>query len=249
MPVVMMNRTFEAAGQAGMANQVLSRAQVLCFLDALENEVLAYQVPVVDLIAVQTDDPYRVLVATVLSSRTKDEVTAGAAARLFERAPNPETLASLAVHDIAQLIYPVGFYQTKSRQLPALAAMLIARYDGAVPDTIEALLELPGVGRKTANLVLSTAFGKPAICVDTHVHRIMNIWGFVATGSPQETEMVLRRRLPKRYWSKVNRFLVAFGQKTCRPIGPRCDICLLATKCPRIGVQPRKIKREPMHGT
>lgn len=219
---------------------MLTTDQVQRFLDRLEHEVAAYRVPVVDLIAVQTADPYRVLVATILSSRTKDEVTAAASARLFARAPDVRSLAALEETEIRELIYPVGFYQTKARHLAATAVLLLERFDGCVPQTIEALVSLPGVGRKTANLVLAVAFGIPAICVDTHVHRIMNIWGYTKTRTPYETEMALRKKLPKDYWIKVNRLLVAFGQKICKPVAPCCDICLLEQDCARIGVKPRK---------
>ncbi len=219
---------------------MLATTKVQRFLDLLEREVAAYRVPVVDLIAVQTADPYRVLVATILSSRTKDDVTAAASTRLFARAPDVHGLMALTEKDIRELIYPVGFYQTKARHLVATAALLIQRYAGCVPQTIEELVCLPGVGRKTANLVLAVAFGIPAICVDTHVHRIMNIWGYTKTRTPYETEMVLRRKLPEVYWIKVNRLLVAFGQKICKPVAPCCDICLLEQGCAQIGVKPRK---------
>jgi len=219
---------------------VLATTKVQRFLDLLEREVAAYRVPVVDLIAVQTADPYRVLVATILSSRTKDDVTAAASTRLFARAPDVHELMALTEKDIRELIYPVGFYQTKARHLVATAALLIQRYAGCVPQTIEELVCLPGVGRKTANLVLAVAFGIPAICVDTHVHRIMNIWGYTKTRTPYETEMALRKKLPEACWIKVNRLLVAFGQKICKPVAPCCDICLLEQDCAQIGVKPRK---------
>lgn len=218
------------------------------FLDALEDEVAKYRVPVVDLIGVQSRDSYRVLIATILSSRTKDEVTAAASGRLFERAPNPYLLAELDESEIRDLIYPVGFYRTKAVHLVQTARVLCDRYGGIVPDTIEALVMLPGVGRKTANLVVAVAFDKPAICVDTHVHRIMNIWGYVKTATPLETEMALRRKLPKQYWKKVNRILVAFGQGKCKPVAPHCDDCILEADCARIGVVPRKRRQTGRQG-
>jgi endonuclease III len=219
---------------------VLSTIEVQRFLDTLESEVLAYRVPVVDLIAVQTADPYRVLVATILSSRTKDEVTAAASARLFAQAPDVSCLAAMTAADIQALIYPVGFYQTKARHLVETAGRLIEHFGGSVPQSLEDLVSLPGVGRKTANLVLAAAFAIPAICVDTHVHRIMNIWGYTKTRTPYETEMALRKKLPEAQWIKVNRLLVAFGQKICKPVAPCCDICLLEQDCAQIGVKPRK---------
>jgi exodeoxyribonuclease-3 len=210
------------------------------FLAVLTEEVASYQVPVVDLIAVQTRDPFKVLVATILSARTKDETTAKASARLFKAAPDITALARLGVDEIGRLIYPVGFYKNKAAYLAALPAALAA-FGNQVPAELDDLLTLPGVGRKTANLVLAVAFGRPAICVDTHVHRIMNIWGYVQTATPEQTEMALRRKLPQEYWLTVNSILVAFGQGTCKPVGPRCDVCVLAAECPRLGVTPRRL--------
>ncbi|MEE4243653.1 MAG: exodeoxyribonuclease III [Desulfopila sp.] len=209
------------------------------FLQIVSEAVAGKKVPVVDLIAVQTNDPFKVLTATILSARTKDETTASAAEKLFAKAPTPEALASLAADEIEKLIYPVGFYRNKAKFLASLPAAL-RQFDYQVPDTMEELLRLPGVGRKTANLVLSVAFQKPAICVDTHVHRIMNIWRYVDTSTPEQTEMVLRRDLPPRHWIPVNALLVAFGQSICTPISPKCDICPLDKKCPKHGVKPRK---------
>ena len=204
----------------------------------LEQEVRTLQVPVVDLIAAQTRDPFKVLVATILSARTRDEVTAAAARRLFARAATPAALAALDEKTLEKIIYPVGFFRNKARYLAALPGVLEQEFQGQVPDSVEALTRLPGVGRKTANLVVAVAFGKPAICVDTHVHRIMNIWGYVHTRTPLQTEMALREKLPRRYWLRINSLLVAFGQGVCRPQRPRCDRCVLAAICPRIGVVP-----------
>ena len=216
---------------------MLATTKVQRFLDLLEREVVAYRVPVVDLIAVQTADPYRVLVATILSSRTKDDVTAAASTRLFARAPDVHELMALTEKDIRELIYPVGFYQTKARHLVATAALLIQRYAGCVPQTIEELVCLPGVGRKTANLVLAVAFGIPAICVDTHVHRISNRTGWVRTVTPEQTEYALMEVLPKRYWIEINELLVSFGQKICTPISPFCSRCGLRNDfCRQVGV-------------
>ncbi len=208
----------------------------------LQQEVSTYQVPIVDLIAAQTKDPFKVLVATILSARTKDEVTAQAAARLFARATTPTELAQLSLQELEQLIYPVGFFRNKAGYLKQLPGALEQRFKGQVPDTIEELLQLPGVGRKTANLVVAVAFDKPAICVDTHVHRIMNIWGYVRTNTPLETEMALRATLPQRYWILINGLLVAFGQGLCKPLRPHCDRCVVADLCPQIGVIPRQVR-------
>ena len=211
------------------------------FIETLKEEVREYSVPVVDLIAVQTKDPFKILVATILSARTKDETTAGAAQRLFEVAPDKQSLAQLSRDEIQKRIYPVGFYKSKAVYLEKLPSSL-ENFGGKVPETIDELVTLPGVGRKTANLVMSVAFDKDAICVDTHVHRMMNIWGYVKTKNPLETEMALRKKLPRRHWKEVNSVLVAFGQGTCRPISPHCDQCVLQAQCPKKGVKPRKVK-------
>lgn len=206
----------------------------------LEKEVAKFDVPVVDLIAVQTRDPFKVLVTTILSARTKDETTAKAAARLFKKAPDIDTLSRLDEKTIAKLIYPVGFYKNKARYLKELPSAL-AQFGHEIPDTVAQLIKLPGVGRKTANLVVVIAFNKPAVCVDTHVHRIMNIWGYVETKTPFETEMALRQTLPKQYWLRINSILVAFGQAVCKPVRPHCDRCVIVQYCPQIGVTPRKL--------
>ena len=211
------------------------------FIEKVEDEVKTYTVPVVDLISVQTKDPFKVLVATILSSRTKDETTAKASERLFAKAPDSAALEALSEDEIRELIYPVGFYKSKAGYLKKLHNAL-KTFDGQVPDEIDDLVKLPGVGRKTANLVRSMAFHKDAICVDTHVHRIMNIWGYVKTKTPLETEMVLRKKLPRPLWQKVNGILVAFGQGLCRPISPHCHRCVLLGMCPQKGVTPRKVK-------
>ncbi len=207
----------------------------------LQEEVADYQVPVVDLIAAQTKDPFKVLVATILSARTKDEVTAAASRRLFKRADNADELDQLSVAELEKLVYPVGFFRNKAKYLAALPGVLAEEFNGQVPDVVEELVKLPGVGRKTANLVVAVAFNKPAICVDTHVHRIMNIWGYVETATPLQTEMALREKLPEQYWITINSILVAFGQGTCKPRSPHCDRCVLVELCPQIGVKPRKI--------
>ncbi len=211
------------------------------FLNILAEEVRNYQVPVVDLIAVQTKDPYKVLIATILSARTKDEVTAKAANRLFKKAPDLSSLALLSAAALAKLIYPVGFYKTKAKHLEKLPDVMAELFNSTIPDEIESLIKLPGVGRKTANLVVAVAFKKPAICVDTHVHRIMNIWGYVESKTPLATEMSLRKKLPEKHWLTVNSILVAFGQGTCKPVRPHCDRCVLAGACPKLGVTPRRL--------
>lgn len=180
--------------------------------------------------------PFRLLVACVISLRTKDEVTAEASGRLFAVAPDPEGLAQLDIEHIAKAIYPAGFYNTKARQLREIASILRDRYDGQVPADEGALLGLPGVGRKTANLVLGLGFGVPAICVDTHVHRISNRLGLVATTTPEQTERALNEVLPRDLWIPINDLLVTFGQNRCHPTSPRCTECPLDDLCPRLGV-------------
>ncbi len=214
-------------------------------LDILRTEVAEYEVPVVDLIAAQTKDPFKVLVATILSARTKDEVTAAASRRLFSRVDTSDDLTGLTVAELEKIVFPVGFYRNKAKYLAALPGVLEQEFGGRVPDTVEELVKLPGVGRKTANLVVAVAFNKPAICVDTHVHRIMNIWGYVETSTPLQTEMALRDTLPMRYWIPVNSILVAFGQGTCKPRLPHCDRCVIEHLCPQKGVKPRRVAGVP----
>jgi endonuclease-3 len=184
----------------------------------------------------KTRSPFRLLVACVISLRTKDEVTAEASQRLFAIAPDSDRLARLDAEGIAKAIYPAGFYNTKSRQLNEIGRILRDEYGGEVPPDESALLALPGVGRKTANLVLGLGFGIPAICVDTHVHRISNRLGLVETKTPEQTERALNEVLPRDLWVPINDLLVTFGQNRCHPTSPRCTECPLEDLCPRIGV-------------
>jgi endonuclease-3 len=185
-------------------------------------------------------DPFKILIGCLLSLRTKDETTGPAAARLFTLAETAEAMRQLAKEQIAQAIYPVGFYRTKAAAILDICRTLIERHGGRVPDTMEALLALKGVGRKTANLVLTMGFQKPAICVDTHVHRISNRWRYVQTKNPEHTELALRRKLPKAYWMVYNDLLVSFGQNICKPISPLCGQCPLDTGCPKVGVKQHR---------
>ncbi|ADU97155.1 DNA-(apurinic or apyrimidinic site) lyase [Thermovibrio ammonificans HB-1] len=196
-----------------------------------------WAVPVVTLMGQMGTDPFKILVATVLSLRTKDEVTAEAARRLFQVADTPEKLLKLSEEEIASLIYPVGFYNRKAKNLKEIARILVEHYGGQVPSDLEELLKLPGVGRKTANLVVTQGFKKPGICVDTHVHRIMNRLGFVKTKTPEETEFALREKLPKEFWIEINDLLVALGQHICRPISPKCSQCPIEHLCKKVGVK------------
>ena len=177
------------------------------------------------------------LVACILSLRTQDTTTGPAAARLFAVAGTPSAMLALSARAIERLIYPVGFYRTKARVIRGLGRDLLERFGGRVPDDLDALLTLKGVGRKTANLVITLGYGKPGICVDTHVHRISNRLGYVRTGHPEATEMALRVRLPRRYWIGYNDLLVAFGQNICTPISPRCSTCPVSALCRRVGVR------------
>ena len=192
--------------------------------------------PSVTAIADEGRDPFGVLVSTVISLRTKDEVTDAASRRLLARAPDPPALARLKPQTIEKLIYPAGFYRTKARHLAAISRILIDRHDGRVPSDMDRLLELPGVGRKTANLVRNLGFGLDGICVDTHVHRISNRLGWVSTSSPAETEKALEKVLPRKYWIRINTILVRFGQTTCGPLSPFCSRCPFSGTCPRLGV-------------
>lgn len=206
------------------------------FVAQLTEAYAGWQAPIITFIANRGATPFEILVSTLLSLRTKDEVTSAAAARLFEKARTPEALLALGEKEVARLIYPVGFYPTKARRLMEISRMILDDHHGRVPDTMEALLSLPGVGRKTANLVLVEGFRQDAICVDTHVHRISNRIGYVRTKTPEQTEMALRDQLPRKHWIKYNELLVAFGQVVCRPVSPHCSKCPVAAMCPRIGV-------------
>jgi endonuclease-3 len=188
-------------------------------------------------VAERSHDPFRVLIACLLSLRTKDETTGPASARLFALADTPARMLRLHPKQIERAIFPVGFYRTKARVLLGVSRDLIERFDGQVPASIDALLTLKGVGRKTANLVVTQGFGKPGICVDTHVHRISNRLGYVRTENPEETEMALRAKLPRRYWIGYNDLLVSFGQHICLPVSPRCSQCPVRARCPRVGVK------------
>jgi endonuclease-3 len=192
--------------------------------------------PIVTLIAVGTGDAYKVLASCILSLRTQDGTTARASERLFALAPTVQALATADVTQIERAIYPVGFYRTKAPQLVAMARRIVEEFAGRVPDDIDTLLSFKGVGRKTANLVVTSGYGKYGICVDTHVHRISNRWGYVSTKTPEDTEKALRAKLPRRYWLEINDLLVSYGQTVCRPISPLCSRCTIARWCARKGV-------------
>ena len=214
----------------------MKETDINAIIRALKREVGRWNLTAVGQVAEDFQDPFRILVSCLLSLRTKDEVTAVASARLFRRADTPAKMLQLREGTIARLIYPVGFYRTKAKVIRGVCRTLIDQYGGQVPDSLDELLKLKGVGRKTANLVVSTGYGKPGICVDTHVHRISNRWGYVKTRTPEETEQALRRTLPRRHWIVFNDLLVSFGQNICKPISPLCSRCLVERHCARVGV-------------
>jgi len=184
----------------------------------------------------QKADPFRILVGCLISARTRDEVTDAACSRLFHRIKTPRSLLKLTARQLEKEIYPVSFYRNKAKALKSLSSDLIERFEGRVPETLEELLTLQGVGRKTANLTLILAFDGMGICVDTHVHRIANRWGYVETVTPDQTEDALRKKLPQKYWQRINELLVGFGQTICKPLSPMCSQCPVDKHCPRIGV-------------
>jgi endonuclease-3 len=211
---------------------------------AIGDAIDGLEMPAVEKISEeQAEEPFQILIATLLSARTQDATTHAASTRLFKRARTPRTMAKLPVKRIEQLIYPVGFYRTKARNVKACCEMLVSRFGGRVPQTMEELVTLPGVGRKTANLVMIVGFkSHQNICVDTHVHRITNRLGWVRTTLPEETEQELYRNTNRRWWPYINLYLVTWGQNVCRPVYPRCGDCAIAKECPRIGVTKRSLQ-------
>lgn len=205
-------------------------------LAAMRRALGGAALPSVSEIARRDRDPFRILISTILSLRTKDEVTEAASARLFAMADTAPALARLDLRAIERAIYPAGFYHTKARTVRDVARRLESGYGSRVPDTIDELLTFKGVGRKTAALVVSLGYNRPAICVDTHVHRISNRLGWVKTRTPDETEQALMEAVPRRHWIGINQTMVSFGQRVCVPVSPRCSICPLAAGCPRNGV-------------
>ena len=206
----------------------------------LRREVPKWETPVVTLMAETYQSPFRVLISCILSLRTQDATTAKASHRLFAVADSPQAMVKLTAKKIEKLIYPVGFYKTKARQILAMCRTIIDHHSGKVPDEIDELLKFKGVGRKTANLVVTLGYNKSGICVDTHVHRISNRWGYIQTATPEKTEVALRAKLPKQYWIEYNNLLVNFGQHLCRPISPMCSTCPVKKYCPQLGVGVRR---------
>jgi endonuclease III len=208
-------------------------------MKAIGSAIRSMELPAIEKITeAQADDPFQILIGTLLSARTQDATTHAASTRLFKRARTSRALARLTVKEIERLIYPVGFYKTKARHVKACCEVLESRFRGRVPGTMEELVTLPGVGRKTANLVLILAFkSRSNICVDTHVHRISNRLGWVQTTLPEETERALYEATDQRWWPVINLYLVTWGQNVCRPVYPKCGDCVIARECPKIGVR------------
>jgi endonuclease-3 len=209
-------------------------------LRTLRAEYRRWKPPIVGSFAEGENAPFKVLISTVLSLRTKDQTTEAASHRLFALADTPQAMRRLTPQAIEKAIFPVGFYRTKAKNILRICEDLLEKYGGSVPEDLDELLTLKGVGRKTANLVLTVGYNKPGICVDTHVHRISNRWGLVRTKTPEETEFALRRLLPRRYWIEYNDLLVAYGQNLCAPISPFCSRCKIAHLCPKKGVTTRR---------
>jgi endonuclease III len=219
-----------AGAEAGVDNRVIGAV-----LRRVARAVEAWREPIVTRIS-RERSPYKVLISCVLSLRTQDATTEKASERLFALASTPQAMVTLRESVIERAIYPVGFYRTKARNIREISRQILERFGGGVPDSIDELLTLPGVGRKTANLVVTYGYAKPGICVDTHVHRITNRWGYVATKAPDDTEMALRRTLPRRHWIPLNDLLVTYGQNLCKPVSPHCSACTIERWCARVGV-------------
>lgn len=219
---------------------MINNSNIGKILKILKNEYIKNRKPIVTEISEIDKDPYKILIGTLLSLRTKDAVTKQASNKLFATADTPEKIVKLSQKQIEKLIFPVGFYHRKAENIKLVSKIILQKYAGKVPDNLDELLSLPGVGRKTANLVLVLGFDKFGVCVDTHVHRISNRWGFVKTKSPEETEFALRKKLPKKYWKIYNDYLVSFGQNICKPISPLCSKCKIEKWCPKIGVNTKR---------
>jgi len=218
-------------------------ADIEHFISVLEEEAKKWELPIVSHLARERQDPFLILISTLLSLRTKDEVTAEASERLFRLADNLTEMLTLPSEVISRAIYPVGFYRVKAETILNVCRELISRFNSRVPGTIEELLTIKGVGRKTANLVITLGFNKDGICVDTHVHRVSNRWGYVRTKTPEQTEFALRGKLPRKYWINYNTLLVAFGRQICRPVYPLCNSCPLRNYCEKIGVAKKNITK------
>jgi len=214
-----------------MKNNDIHRA-----FEILNEEVKQWKMPVVTAIA-KTRTPFKVLVSCIISLRTKDEVTGAASRRLYAVAESPKEMLNLTEEEISEKIYPAGFYRRKAKQILDISQELVEDYDSVVPDTIDELIKFKGVGRKTANLVITLGYNKPGICVDIHVFRITNRWGYVKAKTPDTSEMALRKKLPPQYWIPINDLLVTYGQNLCTPVSPYCSRCKMTDFCKRVGVE------------
>lgn len=213
--------------------------KVIKTIRLISNQVEPFVVPSVTVVS-RENDPFRVLVSCILSLRTKDKTTIEASQRLFQVADNPRSMIKLSKARLQKLVYPVGFYRNKAGVILGLSRRILRDFNGRVPDNLDELLSIKGVGRKTANLVLGLGFGIPAICVDTHVHRISNRLGWVRTKAPEETEEALKRIVPKRLWIDLNTVFVTFGQNICVPVSPFCSRCFVSKLCKKIGIRRRR---------
>ncbi|HDT15420.1 MAG TPA: endonuclease III [Firmicutes bacterium] len=216
---------------------MINKSNIGGTLQIIEKEASKYPLPVLERFNEKLKDPFWVLIACLLSLRTKDETTEKVVKILYAGSPSPAKLAAMPIKQLEKILHPTGFFRNKARTVKNTAYLIINKYAGITPDSIDELLTIPGVGRKTANLVVTTAYNKYGICVDTHVHKIFNRWGYLNTRSADETEMELRKTLPKRYWKKINRRLVVFGKNICLSVSPLCSKCPLKEKCPAKGVK------------
>jgi endonuclease-3 len=214
----------------------MKEKEINIVMAALGRQVKSLHVPWVGTLASTSRDPFKILISCILSLRTQDKTTEEASGRLFNLASTPAEMSALSEKSIEKAIYPVGFYRVKAKTIKALSRELVHKHQSVVPSTMQELLSLKGVGRKTANLVLTLGYNLYGICVDTHVHRITNRWGYVQTTTPEETEYALREKLPRKYWKEINGLLVAFGQHICKPISPFCSKCDLNNYCAKVGV-------------
>jgi endonuclease III len=212
------------------------REEIDKIVENLRSATEKWREPIVTEMSRMENNPFKILISTLISLRTKDDVTREASKRLFFLGDKPEIIINMDNEEIEKAIYPAGFYKNKAKTIKEVSKEIVDNYSGIVPDDIEKLLSMKGVGRKTANLVMTKGFGKPGICVDTHVHRIMNRIGYVKTKDPNETEFALREKLPEKYWIEINDLLVSFGQNLCKPISPHCSNCPIHDLCRRIGV-------------
>ena len=223
-----------------MSIRPMTLSEFITSWPVLKKQVKTFQLPWLEGFSTLDRDPFKVLISCILSLRTQDRTTGPASERLFSLASTPEGLVRLSASTIEKVIYPVGFYRVKAGTIRDISQAIIEKHGSRVPDSLEGLLTLKGVGRKTANLVLTRGFNKYGICVDTHVHRITNRWGLVSTKKPDETELVLRKVLPRRYWKDLNGILVAFGQRICQPLSPICSQCTIRRYCKRCGVRKHR---------